>query len=272
MSDDYSSSIFTGDTGLKQVHAGCTAYWDFQVSSGAKSIFSIVVEASDPDNAPEWSVSLYDSTNAEIWSNFRSGSEINVDFVGNQAKIFRLEVICPSGARYDDSVDISISVRGGANGRQVFTAVAKQSILVLKTQIDHEKDVVTGLISKAALGEKDVYAILSPVNMRGYVFVEGMDTDRLREKTREIKKARQFVDGETTIDEISHYLVPVSAVVGIEEGDTVELVDGPFKGEKARVQKIDPDKEDITVELIDAMVPIPVTVKGDSVRVIEKEN
>ena len=51
----------------------------------------------------------------------------------------------------------------------------------------------------------------------------------------------------------------------------MELVNGPFKGEKARVQNIDEGKEEITVELIEAMVPIPVTVKGDSVRVIDKE-
>ena len=51
----------------------------------------------------------------------------------------------------------------------------------------------------------------------------------------------------------------------------MELISGPFKGEKARVQQIDQTKEEITVELIEAMVPIPVTVKGDSVRVIEKE-
>ena len=66
-------------------------------------------------------------------------------------------------------------------------------------------------------------------------------------------------------------LTPLSTVVGIVEGDLVELVNGPFKGEKARVQQIDQAKEEITVELIEAMVPIPVTVKGDSVRVIEKE-
>jgi transcriptional antiterminator NusG len=51
----------------------------------------------------------------------------------------------------------------------------------------------------------------------------------------------------------------------------VELVAGPFKGEKARVQKIDESKEEITVELFEATVPIPVTVRGDSVRVLEKE-
>ena len=102
----------------------------------------------------------------------------------------------------------------------------------------------------------------------------------MREKTKEIKKARAFVldknkgedvVAETTIEEIDHYLTPLSTVVGIVEGDLVELVNGPFKGEKARVQQIDQSKEEITVELIEAMVPIPVTVKGDSVRVIEKE-
>ena len=152
-----------------------------------------------------------------------------------------------------------------------FKAVATQSIMVLKTQIDQERSVADSLASKATSGEKDIYAILSPAGLRGYVFVEGMNTDRLREKTRDIKKARSFIDGETNIDEIGPYLIPMSAVVGIVEGDIVELVNGPFKGEKARVQQIDQAKEEITVELIEAMVPIPVTVKGDSVRVIEKE-
>jgi transcriptional antiterminator NusG len=98
-----------------------------------------------------------------------------------------------------------------------------------------------------------------------------MNTDRLREKIRDIRKAYSFIPGETSLEEIDHYLTPVSAVVGISEGDIVELVNGPFKGERARVQHIDEGKEEITVELVEAMVPIPVTVKGDSVRVIDKE-
>jgi transcriptional antiterminator NusG len=55
------------------------------------------------------------------------------------------------------------------------------------------------------------------------------------------------------------------------EGDIVELIAGPFKGEKARVQQIDESKEEITVELFESVVPIPVTVRGDSVRVLKKE-
>ena len=276
-------TYFSGDNGIRDVRAGGSVFWDFQAAvDGTDAIFTFDVKASDPENAPEWSVALYDSQCTELWNNFRSKPELKVSFPGSTAKVLRLEIVCPRGARYGDTVDVAITANaGGVSDTCEFGAVAKQSLLVLKTQIDQEKEVTRSLFAKAAQGEKDIYAILSPAGLRGYVFVEGMNTDRLQEKTRDIKKARSFVvkkdsgqmtPAETTIEEISPYLVPVSAVVGIEEGDIVELVNGPFKGEKARVQKIDQAKEEITVELVEAMVPIPVTVKGDSVRVIEKES
>jgi len=49
----------------------------------------------------------------------------------------------------------------------------------------------------------------------------------------------------------------------------VELISGPFKGEKAVVKRVDKAHEEITMELIEAMVPIPITVKGDNVRVLD---
>jgi len=263
-----------GEEGIKDVRAGAVAEWKFKVASNSSSALLRFEVSTGPDkeNAPEWNVTLYEATGGELWSNYRSTNEKKVDIPDNKPKEFKLEVICPKGARYGDVVDIKVSIitSEGTTVRS-FGAVARQSIMVLKTQMDQEKSVTDSLMSKAQLGEKDIYAIFSPPGLRGYVFVEGMNTDRLREKTRDIKKARSFVGGETNIDEISHYLIPVSAVIGIVEGDLVELINGPFKGEIARVQQIDQNKEEITVELIEAMVPIPVTVKGDSVRVIEKE-
>ncbi|MCL2148379.1 MAG: transcription elongation factor Spt5 [Methanomassiliicoccaceae archaeon] len=263
-----------GDDAVKDVRAGMVAEWRFTLSSGSPSatLRFDVSTGPDEDNAPDWNVTLYDATGSELWNNYRSVLEKKVDLPDGKPKELRLEVICPKGARYGDEVSVRITATT-QEGASVFRygAVARQSIMVLKTQMDQEKSVVDSLMSKAQLGEKDIYAIFSPPGLRGYVFVEGMNTDRLREKTRDIKKARSFVGGETDIEEISHYLVPVSAVIGIVEGDLVELINGPFKGEIARVQQIDQSKEEITVELIEAMVPIPVTVKGDSVRVVEKE-
>ncbi|MCK5112046.1 MAG: transcription elongation factor Spt5, partial [Thermoplasmatales archaeon] len=64
---------------------------------------------------------------------------------------------------------------------------------------------------------------------------------------------------------------PASAVAKITEGDTVEMVAGPFRGEKAKITHIDYAKEEITVELLDSMVPIPITVRGEQVRVIKRK-
>ena len=275
------SPSITGENGLQKVHAGGKVVWPFSVSADASEVkisFSVIA-GPDAENAPEWNVTLYDNANGELWSNYRSKSEVSVDLPGRSPKEFVLEVICPKGARFGDTVETEVIADDGTGTDSMnFKAIASQSIMVLKTQIDQERSVADTLYLKAvaeaqsnSTKPKDIYAILSPAGLRGYVFVEGMNTDRLREKTRDIKKARSFIDGETDIEEVGPYLIPMSAVVGIVEGDIVELVNGPFKGEKARVQQIDPAKEEITVELIEAMVPIPVTVKGDSVRVIEKE-
>jgi len=43
------------------------------------------------------------------------------------------------------------------------------------------------------------------------------------------------------------------------------------KGEKAQVQRIDEGKDQVTVELYEATVPIPVTVRGDQIRVLDSE-
>jgi transcriptional antiterminator NusG len=68
---------------------------------------------------------------------------------------------------------------------------------------------------------------------------------------------RGLVDGEKDIElkEIEHYLAPKPIVADITEGDIVEIINGPFKGEKARVRQIDTSKEEITVELFEAMKP-----------------
>jgi transcriptional antiterminator NusG len=257
----------------KSVQAGFSAIWPISVSASDNTVrFIFDYKFGPDDDAPEWEISLSDAS-SEVWNSAVPAESVEISV----PKEFVLRAECPSGVRYGDSVRITLKAQAGSYSDSLsFEAVAKQSIMILKTQIDQEKSVADTLSAKAHLGEKDVYAILSPQGLRGYVFVEGMNTERVREKVRDIKKARSFVESDdpgkqTTIDDISAYLTPVSAVIGIVEGDIVELVNGPFKGEKARVQQIDQSKEEITVELIEAMVPIPVTVKGDSVRVLEKE-
>jgi transcriptional antiterminator NusG len=71
--------------------------------------------------------------------------------------------------------------------------------------------------------------------------------------------------------EIEHMLEQVKIQVNIQKNDIVEIISGPFKREKAKVTRIDQAKEEVIVELLEAAVPIPITVKLDAVKVIRRE-
>ena len=148
----------------------------------------------------------------------------------------------------------------------------KSGIYALKTTINQEKAVGHTIGYKATKHKVGVVAVLSPPELRGYVLIEAYDRDALEKLIKGVPHARGLVQGETALTEVEHFLTPKPAVAGIAEGDIVELVAGPFKGERARVQRIDAAKEEITVELFEAMVPIPGTVRGDNVRVLQKKS
>ena len=80
-----------------------------------------------------------------------------------------------------------------------------------------------------------------------------------------------MVEGDIKLEEIEHYLTPKPAVTGLELGAFVELIDGPFKGEKAKIMSIDSGKEEVTVQLVESMVPIPVTVRAEAIRMLDNK-
>ena len=233
--------------------------------------------AATEEGSPEWFVKLYDPIGV-VWENTPSAdlvSERTFEVMPGHEKTFTLKITSPTGARFGDKVTVIINafLKEDPSVDDVATlqATARQSMLAVKTSIGHEKTVADSIASRAKPKPIGVFAILSPATIRGYVFVEAMNTDNLREIVKGVRRTRGIVKGETSFGEIEHFLTPKPIVSGIVEGDIVELIAGPFKGEKARVQQIDESKEEITVELFEAMVPIPVTIRGDHVRVLEKE-
>jgi transcriptional antiterminator NusG len=234
---------------------------------------NVIASGIQGEGAAEWDV-VIDLGHPPLWELTKTGltnKEFPVE--PNELKAINLKITSPRGARYGDTVSVVLNAALLSNPAVADSATTRttstQSLLAIKTQIGHERDVADTLSVRAEnLG---VLCIISPAPLRGYIVVEAMNTDRLAEIVRGIKRARGIVEGEMPFNQIEHYLTPKALVAGIVEGDIVELIAGPFKGEKARVQHIDEPKEEITVELFEALVPIPVTVKGDSVRVLEKD-
>ena len=145
-------------------------------------------------------------------------------------------------------------------------------IYAIKTTAKQERAVADSIVRALAdHAEIRVTAIMVPDELRGYVLVESPDPiARIEQLVEMVPHARAVVHGESTLDEVGHFLTPKPVVSGIEEGTIVELIAGPFKGEKAVVKRVDTGKEEITVELYESMVPIPITVRGDHVRVIDR--
>ena len=141
----------------------------------------------------------------------------------------------------------------------------------VKTTANQER-VVANLVEMAVKKYKlDVFSILAPKELKGYVVVEAEAMEDLLKAIRGLPHIKGVVKGEINLSEVEHFLTPRKAAEQIKEGYKVEIVSGPFKGELAVVKRVDEAKNEITVELIEAVVPIPVTVKADHVRVVDKQ-
>ncbi len=182
-----------------------------------------------------------------------------------------IRITSPRASEIGDFAVFTIGVSNDISWSKEVKITIESAIIAVKTSIGQEMRVARDIGLRAQIkGIKEIYAILAPYNLKGYVFVETSRPDKILSLIRGIKGAKGVVRGEMKIDDIKHYLAPAPAVTHISKGDIVELVEGPFKGEHARVIDIDEAKNEITVELFEAMVPIPITVKAEAVRVIER--
>lgn len=146
-------------------------------------------------------------------------------------------------------------------------------IFAIKTTSKQERTVADSIYKAINTGATDinVVSIIVPDELKGYVLVETTEAlNRIEQLAELIPHARAVVRGETRLEEVGHFLTPKPVVAGIVEGTIVELIAGPFKGEKAVVKRVDTAKEEITVELYESVLPIPITVRGDNVRVVDK--
>jgi transcriptional antiterminator NusG len=144
-------------------------------------------------------------------------------------------------------------------------------IYAVRTTIGRERSVADMITARTEKEKFGVKSILVPHDIRGYILVEAINKSEIEKSLHGVSHSRGIVEGEIKFEEIEKFFEPKPMVTKVDVGDIVELVSGPFKGEKARVVRVDLKKEEITVELFEATVPIPVTVSGDSIKVVRKE-
>ncbi|MFH0737312.1 MAG: transcription elongation factor Spt5 [Candidatus Micrarchaeota archaeon] len=144
-------------------------------------------------------------------------------------------------------------------------------IHTIRVTSGQEKIIAEILMKKARAEKLDVYSIVHVENVKGYLFVESNDENTLVKLIQKVKHVKGFLKKNVTVAEIENLVkAEKKAALVIEQGDVVEMSSGPFKGERAKVLKIDETKDEITVELVEVAVPIPVTVKSKMVKLFQK--
>ncbi len=141
---------------------------------------------------------------------------------------------------------------------------------VVRVTSSQEKITVDILENKVRKAESGIYSIVLLEGMRGYLIIEAENELSVREfvmNEPHVKGVLQMPLAETELDKM---LQSKKHAQEIGVNDVIEFLAGPFKGYKAKVIKVDTSKDEITVELMDVAVPIPVTTKSNIARIIEK--
>ena len=156
-------------------------------------------------------------------------------------------------------------------------------LYILKTSIGQEQNVATEIRARlSGTGSlKDIqdkiFGVLSPHFMKGYIFIEATAMHHVQKLIGRVgvgvtplKNCSKVLGGESPLEDVLPYLEPKAATSGIEEGCIVEISGGAFRGQTARVTRVAESKEEVTVELFEAAVPVALTVRADQVRVTQR--
>jgi transcriptional antiterminator NusG len=142
-------------------------------------------------------------------------------------------------------------------------------IYTVKTVVGRENIVIDAIASKAKSEGLAIQSVFHPEEIRGYVFIEGEIKD-VEKVVQMIPHVRGLIKKAVDLKDIQKFLQPRTVEIEMNIGDVVEVIGGPFKGERGKVTRYDKTKREVTIELIEAVVPIPITVSVEFLKLLEK--
>jgi transcriptional antiterminator NusG len=141
--------------------------------------------------------------------------------------------------------------------------ISDSKFFAIRTTGGQEHIVANILQNKINAKGLGIRSILALDNFKGYIIVEAQDSNVAYEALSGIRHARGQIRGELPFKDIEGYLVKKPVVSDLTVDDTVEVIAGPFKAMKAKITRVDYEKQEATVVLLDSPYQIPVTVDAN---------
>lgn len=132
-----------------------------------------------------------------------------------------------------------------------------------------QENIVANILQNKINSKKiNLRSILILEHFKGYVIVEASDSNVVYEALYGIRHVRGQIRGDLPFSDIEKYLIKKPVVTELNVDDTVEVVAGPFKSMKAKITRVDYEKQEATVVLLDSPYQIPVTVDANYLKKI----
>jgi transcriptional antiterminator NusG len=172
--------------------------------------------------------------------------------------------------------DLASTVEARASSPSVSSAVAPpqpnqenvqsstdSKFFAIRTTGGQERVVANLLQTRANAKKLLIRSIIVLDSFKGYIIVEAPDSNVAYEALAGIRHVRGQIRGDLPFKDIEGYLVKKPLVSELSTNDTVEVIAGPFKSMKAKITRVDYEKQEATVVLLDSPYQIPVTVDAN---------
>jgi transcriptional antiterminator NusG len=133
----------------------------------------------------------------------------------------------------------------------------------IRTTGGQERMVADMLYTKVTAKKIGIRSVIVLDSFKGYIIVEAPDANVAYEGLAGIRHVRGQIRGDLPFKDIEGYLIKKPTVTELNIDDTVEVIAGPFKGMKAKITRVDYEKQEATVVLLDSPYQIPVTVDAN---------
>jgi transcriptional antiterminator NusG len=144
--------------------------------------------------------------------------------------------------------------------------VTQSKFFAIRITGGQERVVANILYTKITTKKLKIFSILVLENFKGYIIVEAPDANVAYEALSGVRHVRGQIRGELPFKDLEGYLVKKPVVTDLSIDSMVEVVAGPFKSMKAKVIRVDYEKQEATVVLLDSPYQIPVTVDANYLR------
>lgn len=145
-------------------------------------------------------------------------------------------------------------------------------VFVAKVTSGKEETVIKLLGHNVSKKGLNVYSAFCPGTIRGYIFIECESQYDAQQALFGIPYQRGLLKQEANPQEFEHFFDSKKEEITFDRNDIVEIISGPFKKDRAKIKRVDKIKNEVMVELVDSVAPIPITLPVDALRLIRKHD